>query len=516
MEATEMRRSTLQRKDRDELTQIAEALGKRPGSRARKGEIIDLILDLAAGGDGGGAASDDGTADGGEDTDGGKDTADGGEDTANGGENTDGDENTADGGKDTTADASLDDGRPEPGNRRRRRRGRDRDTRGESNEQWDGDPIPVEGHLDLRSEGYGFLRVNGYLPSRDDAYVPVKLVRQYNLRKGDVIAGPSRPANRNEKNPALMAVETVNGGDPAAATERPNFDDLPAAHPTERLALSSGVGDDLTARIVDLVAPVGKGQRGLIVSPPRSGKTSVMKQIVRSMQANNPEVKLIVLLIDDRPEEIADMTKWVGEAGEVVGSTFDRAADEHMAIAELTSERAKRLVEEGNDVCLIVDGLTRLVRAYNLETPSSGKTHASGVDAVALLGPKAFLAAARNLEDGGSLTIISTAQVDSGSGIDQVIFEEFAGAANMELRLDRRLAERRIYPAIDVESSATRHEELLFDETQLPQVRALRRVLADLGDEKGPGAGIEMLLAGLADSSTDDFLAEVASSASGS
>jgi len=497
-----MRRSTLQRKDRDELTQIAEALGRRPSSRARKGEIIDLILDLAGGGDGpSGADDDEAPAD------------DGAAEAASGDEEGDDDAD----GRDTdtaSADASLDDGRPEPGNRRRRRRGRDRDSRGDTNEQWDGEPIPVEGHLDLRNEGYGFLRVNGYLPSRDDAYVPVKLVRQYNLRKGDVIAGPSRPANRNEKNPALMAVETVNGDDPGAATRRPHFDDLSAVHPTERLALSSDAGDDLTARIIDLVTPIGKGQRGLIVSPPRAGKTAIVKQLVRAMKANNPDVRIIVLLVDERPEEITGMTRWVGDDGEVVGSTFDRAPDEHMAIAELTVERAKRLVEAGHDVCVVFDDLTRLVRAYNVETPSSGKTHGSGIDAIALLGPKAFLAAARDIEDGGSLTILSTAQVDNGSATDQVIFEEFAGAANMELRLDRALAERRIYPAIDVESSSTRHEELLFDETRLPQVRALRRALAELGEEKGRGAGLELLLSGLAGTSTDEFLREVASSAS--
>lgn len=515
MEATEMRRSTLQRKDRDELTQIAEALGRRPGSRARKGEIIDLILDLAAGGDGRGDASAvDDSSDGSAASDDASATDEGGETEGNGSDDNDAGSDEA--ARAAGQDASLEDGRPEPGNRRRRRRGRDRDNRSESNEQWDGEPIPVEGHLDLRSEGYGFLRVNGYLPGRDDAYVPVKLVRQYNLRKGDVIAGPSRPANRNEKNPALMAVETVNGGDPEAATRRPDFDDLAAVHPTERLVLSADAADSSTAKIVDLVAPIGKGQRGLIVSPPRAGKTAVVKQIVRSLQANNPDVRLIVLLVDERPEEISDMVRWVGDAGEVVGSTFDRAPDEHMAIAELTVERAKRLVEEGNDVCLVFDDLTRLVRAYNVEMPSSGKTHGSGVDAIALLGPKSFLAAARAIEDGGSLTILSTAQVDNGSEVDQVIFEEFVGAANMELRLDRRLAERRIYPAIDVDGSSTRHEELLFPEEQLPRIRTLRRVLADLAEEKGAGAAIEMLLDGLRDTAADDFLAEVASSASGS
>ena len=424
-----------------------------------------------------------------------------------------------DGNAATDSGDTSDGDRPEPGNRRRRRRGRDRDNRGDGNEQWDGEPIPVQGHLDLRSEGYGFLRVNDYLPSRDDAYVPVKLVRQFNLRKGDVIAGPSRPANRNEKNPALMSVETVNGGDPDEATKRPNFDDLTPVHPTDRLAIEvTAEPDNLTARIVDLVAPIGKGQRGLIVSPPRAGKTNVMKQIIRSIEANNPEVTLIVAMIDERPEEVTEMKRWLtSETAEVVASTFDKPTDEHIAIAELTIERAKRLVEEGKDVCVVLDGMTRLTRAYNLETAQSGKTLPGGVDAAALFGPKKLFGAARKVEEGGSLTVIATALIDSGSRTDEVIFEELMGTANMELRLDRSLAERRIYPAIDVETSSTRHDDLLFTEPQLGQVAALRRVLGELNDEKGPAAGLGMLLDRLAATkSNDEFLAEVAKSASGS
>lgn len=523
MEATEMRRSTLQRKDRDELTQIAEALGKKPGSRARKGEIIDLILDLAAGGDGSsagagdagdaadngsGAAEPEAKADDDEQDDAADDKAESGS-----GRKQKNESGAADGGEGNDTD------RPEPGNRRRRRRGRDRDNRGDGNEQWDGEPIPVQGHLDLRSEGYGFLRVNDYLPSRDDAYVPVKLVRQFNLRKGDVIAGPSRPANRNEKNPALMSVETVNGGDPEEATKRPNFDDLTPVHPTDRLAIEvAAEPGNLTARIVDLVAPIGKGQRGLIVAPPRAGKTNVMKQIVRSIEANNPEVTLIVAMIDERPEEVTDMKRWLqSETAEVVASTFDKPTDEHIAIAELTIDRAKRLVEEGKDVCVVLDGMTRLTRAYNLETAQSGKTLPGGVDAAALFGPKKLLGAARKVEEGGSLTIIATALIDSGSRTDDVIFEELMGTANMELRLDRSLAERRIYPAIDVETSSTRHDDLLFSEPQLGQVAVLRRVLGELNDEQGPAAGLGMLLERLAATkSNEEFLAEVAKSASGS
>ena len=523
-----MRRSTLQRKDRDELTQIATTLGKKPSSRARKGEIIDLILDLAAGGDGSSVGADadaapaeDESANGASDADGAdasEDDADsdGGDDSSTdaGGRN-DGGKESAAGGDSNDADNGD---KPEPGNRRRRRRGRDRDNRGESNEQWDGDPIPVEGRLDLRSEGYGFLRVNGYIPSRDDAYVPVKLVRQYGLRKGDVIAGPSRPANRNEKNPALLSVDSVNGGDAEAAKERPDFESLTPLYPDERLTMEMKADrSNMTARIIDLVAPIGKGQRGLIVSPPKAGKTSVMKQIIRSVEANHPEVYVMVLLIDERPEEVTDMKRWMKGDGEVVASTFDRPTDEHVHIADLAIERAKRIVEDGRDVCVIVDGITRLTRAYNLETQPSNKTLSGGVDAAALYGPKKFFGAARNIEEGGSLTILATALVETGSRMDEVIFEEFKGTGNMELRLDRRLAERRVYPAIDIDGSSTRHEELLFDKKQLDQVWKLRRVLGALSDEKGPAAGLEMLMNRLEEFKTnDEFLAEVASSASSS
>lgn len=522
MEVTEMRRSTLQRKDRDELTQIAEALGKRPSSRARKGEIIDLILDLAAGGDGASAGADDTEHDGSDDLAEASEhekAADTDEVASSKAPKDDDDARSADGGTRTGSTEGSDADRPDPGNRRRRRRGRDRDERSDGNEQWDGEPIPVQGHLDLRSEGYGFLRVNGYLPSRDDAYVPVKLVRQHNLRKGDVIAGPSRPANRNEKNPALLSVETVNGGDPDEATKRPNFDSLTPVHPTDRLVMEiADDPDNLVARIVDLVAPIGKGQRGLIAAPPRAGKTNVMKQVIRSIEANNPEVTLIVAMIDERPEEVTDMKRWLSsDTAEVVASTFDKPTDEHVAIAELTIERAKRLVEEGRDVCVVLDGLTRLCRAYNLETPQSGKTLPGGVDAAALLGSKKLLGAARKVEEGGSLTIIATALIDSGSQADDVIFEELMGTANMELRLDRSLAERRVYPAIDVEVSSTRHDDLLFAEPQLGQVAVLRRLLGELNDQKGPAAGLGMLLEQLAATkSNDEFLAEVAKTASGS
>ena len=519
-----MRRSTLQRKDRDELTEIAATLGKKPPSRARKGEIIDLILDLAAGGDGSSVASASAPEGGSDAVDevpsGDTQAADEAPKQAKPDSQKKGgrDQKPARGGNEPDGESPSGESpdRPDAGNRRRRRRGRDRENNREGGgENWDGEPIDVEGHLDLRNEGYGFLRVNGYLPSRDDAYVPVKLVRQFGLRKGDVIAGPSRPANRNEKNPALISVESVNGGAPEAAAGRPDFDDLTPLFPDERLRMEmKGDRSNMTARIMDLIAPIGKGQRGLIVSPPKAGKTTVLKNIIRSIEANHPEVHLMVLLVDERPEEVTDMKRWLHE-GEVIASTFDRPTEEHTTIAEMTIERAKRLVEDGKDVCVILDGITRLARAYNIEAPQSGRVMSGGVDSAALYPPKKFFGAARNVEEGGSLTILATALVETGSRMDDVIFEEFKGTGNMELRLDRRVAERRVYPAIDVDASSTRHEELLFEKKQLDQVWKLRRVLGALSDDGSAAAGLEMLMDRLAAFKTnDEFLTEVASTAS--
>ncbi len=402
----------------------------------------------------------------------------------------------------------------EPGNRRRRRRGRDRDRdrdrdRQPEDQPFQGEPVDVEGLLDLRDEGYGFLRLKGYLPSKDDVYVSVKQVRQFSLRKGDHIKGAGRPASRNEKNPALLRIDLVNGVDPEQAKARPRFEDLTPLFPDEKLKLETpGDTTNMTARIIDLISPIGKGQRGLIVSPPKAGKTTVMKQIARSIETNNPEVHLIVLLVDERPEEVTDMRRWV--RGEVAASTFDRPSDEHTTVAELVIDRAKRMVEEGRDVVVILDGITRLARAYNLAAPATGRIMSGGIDTGALYPPKKFFGAARNIEEGGSLTILATALIETGSKMDEVIFEEFKGTGNMELRLDRKLAERRIYPAIDVDGSSTRHEELLFDRKQLQMVWKLRRVLSGLG-EGGGGAGLEMLIDRLSTfASNDEFLAEVA------
>jgi len=409
------------------------------------------------------------------------------------------------------------------GNRRsRRRRGRERgvgpggggELQGGSGQEqpYSGELVEVKGLIDLRDEGYGFLRCDGYLASARDAYVSISQARRFALRKGDYIEGACRPASNNEKYPALLRIDTVSGLDPEAARNRPRFEDLTPLFPDSRLHLEMqdhGDKDNLTARIVDLLSPIGKGQRGLIVSPPKAGKTTVMKQIAHSIEANNPDVHLMVLLVDERPEEVTDMKRSV--RGEVIASTFDRPADEHTQVAELTLERAKRLVEAGRDVVIILDGITRLARAYNLAAPATGRIMSGGVDSGALYPPKKFFGAARNIEEGGSLTILASALVETGSKMDEVIFEEFKGTGNMELRLDRRLSERRLYPAIDVNASSTRHEELLFERSQLQQVWKLRRVLNALANDGKEAAGLELLMDKIRTTqSNDEFLAEIA------
>jgi transcription termination factor Rho len=413
-------------------------------------------------------------------------------------------------------------GNDDVGNRRsnRRRRGRDRQgggaegdlqgAGGGQEQQYQGELIPVRGLLDLRDEGYGFLRCEGYLPSAKDVYVSISQARRFALRKGDSIEGFCRPAGSTEKFPALLQIDTVSSLDPEVARNRPRFENLTPLFPDERLNLEMpGEKENMTTRIVDLLSPIGKGQRGLIVSPPKAGKTTVMKHIAHSIEANNPDVHLMVLLVDERPEEVTDMRRSV--KGEVVASTFDRPAEEHTAVAELAIERAKRLVEAGRDVVIILDGITRLARAYNLAQPATGRIMSGGVDSGALYPPKKFFGAARNIEEGGSLTILATALVETGSKMDEVIFEEFKGTGNMELRLDRRLAERRLYPSIDVNASSTRHEELLFDRSQLQQVWKLRRVLNALANEGSAAAGLELLMDKIRTTkSNDEFLAEIA------
>jgi transcription termination factor Rho len=360
------------------------------------------------------------------------------------------------------------------------------------------------GTLDIRSQdGYGFLRVNGYLPGSEDVYVPLSMIRRMGLRRGDEIEGTVKLPRDSEKYAALSRIDKVNGLEPEEARNRRDFKDLTPLYPLERLRLEHNP-TEISTRIMDLMCPIGKGQRGLIVSPPKAGKTTLMKQIANAISDNNPEVYLIILLTDERPEEVTDMQR--STKAHVIYSTFDRPSEEHCQVAELTIERAKRLVEYGQDVVVLLDGITRLSRAYNLATPASGKILSGGVDSSALYPPKRFFGAARNLEEGGSLTILATALVDTGSRMDEVIFEEFKGTGNMEVRLDRKLSERRIFPALDVDASSTRKEELLLSEEELVVAWKLRRVLGALE----PAQALELVVDRMRQSKTNaEFLRHI-------
>lgn len=336
--------------------------------------------------------------------------------------------------------------------------------------------IETAGVLDVLSDGYGFLRTHGYLPSENDVYVGMATIRRNNLRKGDYITGQTRPARPNEKYAALQRIDTVNDVPLEELGKRVRFADLTPVFPDERLVLEHG-RSTITARVIDLCAPIGKGQRGLIVSPPKAGKTTILKDIAASIAVNNPEVHLMCLLVDERPEEVTDMERSIH--GEVISSTFDMPSENHVAVSEMVIERAKRLVENGKDVVILLDSLTRLARAYNLAQPASGRILSGGVDSTALYPPKKFLGAARNIEGGGSLTILASALIETGSKMDEVIFEEFKGTGNMEVKLDRQLADRRIFPAIDPVASGTRREDLLLDPQEAPLIWAVRRVLAN-------------------------------------
>ena len=364
---------------------------------------------------------------------------------------------------------------------------------------------PVAGILDVM-DNYAFVRTSGYMPGPNDVYVSLSLVRKHGLRKGDAITGLVRQppdGERREKFNPLVRIETVNGGDLEAARNRPEFSKLTPLYPQDRLRLENDPSN-LTTRVIDLVSPIGKGQRGLIVSPPKAGKTMVLQAIANAITANNPEVHLMVVLVDERPEEVTDMQRSV--KGEVIASTFDRPAEDHTIIAELSIERAKRLVELGHDVVVLLDSMTRLGRAYNLAAPASGRILSGGVDSTALYPPKKFFGAARNIEGGGSLTILATALVETGSRMDEVIFEEFKGTGNMELKLDRRLADKRVFPAVDVDSSGTRKEELLMTSEELKIVWKLRRVLHALDQQQA----IELLLTKLRDTKTNtEFLMQI-------
>jgi transcription termination factor Rho len=377
---------------------------------------------------------------------------------------------------------------------RGRDRNRDRGNRGNREEREivvgpDDVLLPVGGLLDIL-DSFAFIRTGGYLPSPNDVYVSLQQVRKYGLRKGDVITGSVREpkeGERREKFSALVKVETVNGVEPENAKERVEFSKLVPLYPQERLRLETEP-NVLTTRIIDLISPIGKGQRGLIVSPPKAGKTMVLQSIANAITTNNPECHLMVVLVDERPEEVTDMQRSV--KGEVIASTFDRPADDHTTVAELAIERAKRLVELGHDVVVLLDSITRLGRAYNIAAPASGRILSGGVDSAALYPPKKFFGAARNIENGGSLTILATALVDTGSKMDEVIFEEFKGTGNMELILNRKFADKRIFPAVDVVASGTRKEEILMGTEELSIVWRLRRVLHALE----PQQALELLL----------------------
>jgi transcription termination factor Rho len=387
-------------------------------------------------------------------------------------------------------------GRRDRKDRRQEQRG-DRDGKG-------GEENVQSGILDVLPDGFGFLRTGGYSQSKGDVYVSTSQIKRFNLRRGDYIVGQIRPAREGEKYPAMVRIETVNGQEPQKGRWRPNFDDLTPLYPMERLRLE-WKPNDIAPRVIDLVAPIGKGQRGMVVSPPKAGKTTILKQIAQSIAANYPETKLFVVLADERPEEVTDWQRSVEEA-EVVASTFDQPADNHIAVAELVLERVKRLVEEGEDVVVLLDGITRLSRAYNLAAPASGRILSGGVDSAALYPPKKFFGAARNIENGGSLTILATALVETGSRMDEVIFEEFKGTGNMELRLDRKMANRRIYPAINIEDSSTRKEELLMEPAEAQRVWQVRSILNALDTSQK----IELLIQKLKETRTNpEFLREL-------
>jgi transcription termination factor Rho len=358
-----------------------------------------------------------------------------------------------------------------------------------------------DGILDIVSDGFGFLRGDRMLPGPDDVYVSQSQIRRFGLRTGDRIWGQIRPPKESERYFSLLRVELINGMDPETARKRPGFDQLTPIFPNEQIKLETEP-NILSTRVVDLVAPIGRGQRGLIVSPPKAGKTLLLKAIANGITANYQDVYLMVLLIGERPEEVTDMKRSV--KGDVISSTFDEPVEDHTKVAEMTLERAKRLVEGGQDVVILMDSITRLARAYNLDMPPSGRTLSGGIDPVALYPPKRFFGAARNIEGGGSLTIIATCLVDTGSRMDDVIYEEFKGTGNMELHLDRKLSEKRVFPAIDITRSGTRREELLLGADNLRQVWTLRRMVSMLGENEGT----ELVLTRMAKTRTNvDFLA---------
>ncbi len=559
--SVEAERETLERKDRDELQKIAGALGGKVTSRTRKADIIEQILELTGvvgGGDAAAETSDSESADekpapeieskadvkaekpaakknesgaAGKSESGSGDAKSrgqnggqrGGQNSGqrgqNGGQNGQNQgQNGQNQGQDQNQGQGQDQGQGDnddgEGGRRRRRRGRNREG-GPEQDEFTGEPIPVSGCLDLRDDGYGFLRVDGLLPSKDDCYVSVKQVRQFGLRRGDIVAGGSRPAFRNEKNPAILRVDTVNDVESDVLGDRPLFEELTAVFPSERITLTvEDDADTTTTRALDLLAPIGKGSRVLLAAPPRSGKTTILQAVARSIEANESQATLIVVLLDERPEEITEMQRFVA-AGTVYGSAFDAEPEEHVAMIDLALARARRMAEAGDDVVVLVDGLTRLARADHA-SPHGGQNSGrslGGLDNGAIQAAKRALGAGRNLEDAGSITLVATVSVDTDSDVDEAVYEAVVGAATTQIRLDRFAAERRSFPAIDVGQTSTRREEALVGDDGAIQRDALRRLLADKADDSSAdnADGLDTLINRLRDTpSNDDLLGAVA------
>ena len=535
---TTTERTALEGKLLPELQQIAQTLGVEGTQKLRKAGLIDAIVAASTNGEGstrngdeaaGAAASttsiDETPAEG---RDAVRDAANGDDDAP---EPSAGNEREDRGGRGDRSDrndrgdrqgaprpvgqgpsdAGDRDRRRRPSREERRRSREERKVRDEQDRAEELKTAPTRtGILDILPEGYGFLRTSGYLPGQEDVYVSLSYVRRHQLRKGDTVTGKIREPKNNEKYPALLSVEAVNEMDPERAVARPQFDKLTPLFPDERFRLESGPLA-ITERIIDMIVPIGKGQRGMVVSPPKAGKTTILKQIANGIIHSNPETHVIVLLVDERPEEVTDWQRTV-QAAEVVYSTFDKPTDQHIQVTELVLERAKRLAEMGQDVAIILDSLTRLTRAYNLGMPASGKILTGGIDSAALYPPRRFFGAARNIEEGGSVTIIASALVETGSRMDEGIFEEFKGTGNMELRLDRQLSEKRLFPAINVDASSTRKEELLLPPEELALVIRLRRVLHALET----GAALELLIDKLRSTKSNElFLKDIAKAPTG-
>jgi transcription termination factor Rho len=564
-----MDRTLLERKALAELREIASTLELRGYQRMKKADLVDLIIDAGSGGNGNGATTDEtpaptseaaegdeqptGEGRGGKgDTDedrggrqrtrarrrdgdgsrddeerqgdgrsrddrsrddrsrddrGGDDRPRQRDDRERGDDRSDDRDRGDDRGR--QGDDRSDDQDGPGGNRNKRERRRKNRPGGQQQENLEGAEVR-EGVLDLLPEGYGFLRCTGYLSGTKDVYVSQSFIRRLDLRRGDRVAGPIRRNKNNDKFPALARVDRIDGreiDDSQPPSRRVEFKDLTPLFPDERLHLEIEGKTPTSMRIVDMMAPIGKGQRGLIVSPPKAGKTTVLKQLAASIEHNHPDVHLMVVLVDERPEEVTDFERSTG--GEVISSTFDRPAEDHTQVAELAIERAKRLVESGRDVVILLDSITRLGRAYNLAVPASGRILSGGIDSAALYPPKRFFGAARNIEDGGSLTIIATALIETGSKMDEVIFEEFKGTGNMELRLDRRMEQKRIFPAIDIQASGTRREDLLMPADELATVWKLRRLLSSMDAE----AALQLLIDKLrATKSNSQFLQMISKS----